>query len=434
MNMNSFPFSDELNRRRFVSLAAKSFLGVSILPWASHRSLRGAGLGLNRPLNHAPKAKNVIYLYMSGGMTHLDTFDPKSGTETGGPTQTIKTNADGVQLAENLPLLANHADKIAVVRGMTSTKGAHQQGNYFMHTSYAQRATIVHPSMGAWMTRLDGRFNPTLPGAVVVGGGSRHPLSGFLSTSHQPLAVGNPNEGLKNVKKLWGMTEEKFEQGLDLSQRLDRSFTEKYNLDKVNAYSDMYDDAVRLMKSKDLKAFDLNQESQTTRDSYGSDNFGQGVLLARRLVERQVRFVEVQLGGWDTHQNNFSRVPERCAILDQALSALLDDLTKRGLLEETLVVLATEFGRTPTINVNEGRDHYPKAFSCMLAGGGIRGGQVWGETDEEGREVIENKVEIPDFNATIAYCLGLPLDEIVYSPTRRPFTLSDKGNPLVELL
>ena len=434
MNMNSSLFSDELNRRRFVSLAAKSFLGVSILPWASHSSLSGAGLGLNRPLNHAPKAKNVIYLYMSGGMTHLDTFDPKTGTETGGPTQTIKTNADGVQLAENLPLLANHADKIAVVRGMSSTKGAHQQGNYFMHTSYAQRATIVHPSMGAWMTRLDGRFNPTLPGAVVVGGGSRHPLSGFLSTSHQPLAVGNPNEGLKNVKRLWGMTEEKFEKGLNLSQKLDRSFTQKYNLEKVNAYSDMYDDAVRLMKSKDLKAFDLKEESESTRESYGSDNFGQGVLLARRLVERQVRFVEVQLGGWDTHQNNFSRVPERCAILDQALSALLDDLSKRGLLEETLVVLATEFGRTPNINVNDGRDHYPKAFSCMLAGGGIRGGQVWGSTDEEGREVIENKVEIPDFNATIAYALGLPLDEIIYSPTRRPFTLSDKGQPLTQLI
>ena len=434
MNMNSSPFSDELNRRRFVSLAAKSFLGVSILPWASHHSLSGAGLGLNRPLNHAPKAKNVIYLYMSGGMTHLDTFDPKTGTETGGPTQTIKTNADGVQLAENLPLLANHADKIAVVRGMSSTKGAHQQGNYFMHTSYAQRATIVHPSMGAWMTRLDGRFNPTLPGAVVVGGGSRHPLSGFLSTSHQPLAVGNPNEGLKNVKRLWGMTEEKFEKGLNLSQKLDRSFTQKYNLEKVNAYSDMYDDAVRLMKSKDLKAFDLKEESESTRESYGSDNFGQGVLLARRLVERQVRFVEVQLGGWDTHQNNFSRVPERCAILDQALSALLDDLSKRGLLEETLVVLATEFGRTPNINVNDGRDHYPKALSCMLAGGGIRGGQVWGSTDEEGREVIENKVEIPDFNATIAYALGLPLDEIIYSPTRRPFTLSDKGQPLTQLI
>ena len=188
------------------------------------------------------------------------------------------------------------------------------------------------------------------------------------------------------------------------------------------------------MKSKDLKAFDLSEEKDNLRESYGEDNFGQGVLLARRLVERQVRFVEVQLGGWDTHQNNFTRVPERTAILDQALSALLDDLSKRGMLDETLVVLATEFGRTPIINVNEGRDHYPKAFSCMLAGGGIKGGQVWGKTDKEGREVVEQKVEIPDFNATIAYSLGLPLDQIIYSSTMRPFTLTDKGQPITQLI
>ena len=193
----------ELERRRFISLAAKGFLGVSILPWTMPERSFGAGLGLNRPLNHAPKAKNVIYLYMSGGMSHIDTFDPKPGAETGGPTQAIKTNTDGMELAENLPMLANHADKIAVIRGMTSTKGAHQQGNYFMHTSYAQRSTIVHPSMGAWMTKLDGRFNPTLV-AVVVNGGSRHPLSGFLPSAHQPLAIGNPNEGLRNCKMLKG--------------------------------------------------------------------------------------------------------------------------------------------------------------------------------------------------------------------------------------
>ena len=161
---NTIALADEFSRRRFVTQAAKTFLGVSILPWAVSPKAQAAGLGLNRPLNHAPKARNVIYLYMAGGMTHIDTFDPKPGTETGGPTQAIKTKADGVQLAENLPLLANHAKKIAVVRGMTSTKGAHGQGNYFMHTSYAQRSTIRHPSMGAWMTRLAERSNPTCPG------------------------------------------------------------------------------------------------------------------------------------------------------------------------------------------------------------------------------------------------------------------------------
>ena len=230
-----------------------------------------------------------------------------------------------------------------------------------------------------------------------------------------------------------GLTEEKFNRNLELAKKLDRSFVEKYDLAKVRSYADMYEDAVRLMRSKDLDAFDISKEPKEIREEYGKDNFGQGVLLARRLVEKQVRFVEVQLGGWDTHQSNYDRVSERCDILDQALSALLNDLHNRGMLEETLVVVATEFGRTPDYNVNDGRDHYPKAFSCMLAGGGIRGGQVWGSTDEEGREVVDGVTQIPDFNATIAYALGLPLDEIVFSPSRRPFTLSDKGQPLTQL-
>ena len=430
MSTHSF-FQSELNRRAYLSYAAKGFLGVSILPWAINSPAIGAGLGLNRPVNYAPKAKNVIYLYMSGGMSHLDTFDPKT-SEVRGPMEQVKTKTDGLVLAETLPLLANHSDKIAVIRGLTSTKGAHEQGNYFMHTSYDKRGTIVHPSMGSWLTRLDGRFNPTLPGAVVVGTGNQHPLSGFLSTQHQPLKVGAPGKGLANCEHK-GFDEDTFNRNLNLSQKLDESFVQKYNLAKVRSYADMYEDAVRLMRSKDLDAFDLSQETQAVRDAYGRDNFGQGVLLARRLVEKQVRFVEVQLGGWDTHNNNYERVYERCDILDQALSALLDDLHKRGMLDETLVVLATEFGRTPDYNVNEGRDHYPKAFSCMLAGGGIRGGQVWGATDEEGREVVDGVTQIPDFNATIAYALGLPLDEIVFSPSRRPFTLADKGHPLTQL-
>lgn len=428
---NHFSSYSELNRRAYLSMAAKGFLGVSILPWASSSKLQAAGLGLNRPVNYAPKAKNVIYLYMSGGMSHLDTFDPKT-TAVRGPMESISTKTDGMILAQTLPLVANHSDKIAVIRGLTSTKGAHEQGNYFMHTSYDKRGTIVHPSMGSWLTRLDGRFNPTLPGAVVVGTGNQHPLAGFLPSSHQPLKIGRPDKGLMNCEHR-GLTEWKFNRNLELSKKLDRSFVEKYDLAKVRSYADMYEDAVRLMRSKDLDAFDIGKEPLEIREEYGKDNFGQGVLLARRLVEKQVRFVEVQLGGWDTHQSNYDRVTERCDILDQALSALLNDLHNRGMLEETLVVVATEFGRTPDYNINDGRDHYPKAFSCMLAGGGIRGGQVWGSTDDEGREVVEGSTQIPDFNATIAYALGLPLDEIVYSPSRRPFTLSDKGQPLTQL-
>ena len=218
-----------------------------------------------------------------------------------------------------------------------------------------------------------------------------------------------------------------------LADAFDKKFHETYSHKSVRAQSEMYDDAVRLMRSEDLQAFDLTQESEATRENYGNNGFGQGVLLARRLVENDVRFVEVSLGGWDTHSNNFPSVSARASILDQALSTLLADLTRRGMLEETLVVVATEFGRTPRINQNNGRDHFPKAFSTMLAGGGIKGGQAYGLTDETGENVVENKVQVPDFNATIAHALGLPLDKVVLSPSKRPFTVAHKGRPILDL-
>jgi len=188
-----------------------------------------------------------------------------------------------------------------------------------------------------------------------------------------------------------------------------------------------------LMKSSDLAAFNLEGEDRGLRDSYGRNPFGQGCLLARRLVEHDVRFIEVTLGGWDTHTNNFERVAENANVLDGALATLLNDLERRGMLEETMVVVATEFGRTPKINDNDGRDHSPTAFSCLLAGGGVRGGQVVGATDGTGKNVVDGKISVPDFNATIAYGLGLPLEKAIYSSTGRPFKVADKGRPMTEL-
>jgi uncharacterized protein (DUF1501 family) len=230
-----------------------------------------------------------------------------------------------------------------------------------------------------------------------------------------------------------GMTDERFNFHRTLAEKLDAPFVEKYDQKNVRAYTDMYDDAIRLMRSRDLAAFDISEEPDGMKERYGRNAFGQGCLLARRLVENGVKFVEVSMGGWDTHNSNFVNVPEKAGELDVALSTLLSDLERRGLLADTLVVLATEFGRTPEINANEGRDHHPQAFSCLLAGGGIRGGQVYGKTDERGAKILENKVRIEDFNATIGYALGLPLDQVLYSPSMRPFTVADKGKPVVEL-
>jgi hypothetical protein len=423
--------ADELSRRDFVTRAAKTCLGVSVAPLLLNKA-QGAFEAASKA-RQLPTAKNVIYLYMSGGMTHLDTFNPQPNCEEAGPVKPIPTSADGVQVSEYLPLTAKQMHHIAVVNSLTSTQGAHAQGNYFMHTSYTVRSTIRHPSMGAWLTKYQGRSNPSLPASVVVTNDSKHPGAGFFEAAVSPLVVSDPSAGLQNSRMPGNLSESNFNYRLNLAGKLDAAMRSTYDYADVRAMADVYKDAVGIMKSEDLAAFDINKEPAEMHALYGSDPFNQGCLLARRLVEHGVRFVEVTMGGWDTHADNFVRVPEHCSKLDRALAALIGDLERRGLLSETLVVLTTEFGRTPKINQNDGRDHYPRAFSSIMAGGGIRGGQVFGKTTKGGHEVAENKVTPPDFNATIAYALGLPLDQVIYSPSKRPFTIADKGQPITQL-
>jgi hypothetical protein len=423
--------SDELSRRHFISNSAKTLLGVGFLPSMMPHTLL-AGLekeGVAAP--RKPTAKKVIYLYMSGGMTHLDTLDPKPGTDEQGPVEAIATKADGIQVSEYLPMLAQEMDKAVLIRSLSSTQGAHEQGNYYMHSSYQMRGTIKHPGLGAWVERLDGKKNRTLPASVRIGGSSRGSGSGFMESKYAPLVLGSANEGLKNSKI--AVSEKEFQDRLMLANQFDEAFHGRYDHKDVRAYADMYQDAIRLMKSEDLKAFNLGHEKDEIRDEYGRNGFGQGCLLARRLIENDVRFVEVTMGGWDTHSNNFESVERRCSSLDQGIATLIRDLERRGMLDETLVVLATEFGRTPRINQNNGRDHFPKAFSGLMAGGGISGGQVFGKTDESGMNIVENGVSVPDFNATIAYALGLPLEERIYSGNGRPFTVADKGQPVTSI-
>lgn len=424
---------NDLSRRTFVSGAAKTFLGVSAMSTLRTQVIAAPGQGTS-PLKQAATARNVIYLYMNGGMSHLDTFDPKPDkADIMGLTKVINTNVDGIRVSNNLPLTARQMDKLAVIRSMSSTQGAHEQGQYYQRTSYTMRSSIRHPFMGAWLQKFQDRGNPTLPGSVMIGNDSRHPGAGFFESRFAPLMISDPEGGINNVKTNQWFTEERFHDRLNVAKQLDAKFATTYNTKNVRAYSDMYDDALKMMKSEELKAFDLSAEPEKLRAKYGQDTFGQGCLLARRLVEHGVRFVEVTFGSWDTHNANFTRVPELCEELDAALSTLLQDLESRGMLQETLVVLATEFGRTPEINANDGRDHHAPGFTCLLAGGGVRGGQVWGATDEIGSKVAENGVTIPDFNATIAYALGIPLDTVLYSPSKRPFTVSDKGRPVTQL-
>ena len=421
--------ADPLTRRTFIARASQTFLGLGSLPMldTAYAAVETGAI----PLLPAT-AKRVIYLYMSGGMSHLDTFDPKPGSENQGPTEVIKTNTDGVLVSQYFTNMAHHMDKVAVINSMNTTQGAHAQGRYYMHTNYEMRGTIKHPSVGAWVTRMQGRSNPTLPGHVIVGGGAYTASAGFFGAECAPLPLGDPETGLQHSTPR--VSEDVFARRLERLHDMDQAFMDRFSHKDVDDYQAMFDQAVKLMSSRDLQAFDLSKEPDDLRAAYGQGRFAQGCLLARRLIEHDVRFVEVVSGGWDTHNQNFEAMEDKVPYLDRALGSLLADLDSRGLLEETLVVLATEFGRTPRIvKERNGRNHYPKTFTCLLAGGGIQGGRRYGKTSAGGEEVIEDKVTVPDFNATIAYACGLPTDHVLFSPTGRPFTVGHKGKPVKAL-
>lgn len=418
---------DGCDRRRFLERAAQVALGVSLMPSLDQAVAAAQTTG---------KAKRLIYLYMSGGMTHLDTFDLKPGHENQGSTTPIGTAVPGVQIGNYLPTLAQQFGQIAAIRSMNTQTGAHEAGEYVMRTSYDQIATTRHPSIGPWIQRFQGRRSKTLPDTVLISAPARHPGAGFFDPTFSPLPIGDPNRGLENTKAPEYLTSNSFDRRLRLIDGFDRQFRSKFNVRKVNAYTDLYSEAASLLSSSELKAFDLGEEENAERDRYGRNQFGQGCLLARRLIENNVRCVEVTLGGWDMHNSIYdgNTLPTRAGILDRAMGNLLKDLADRGLLQDTLVVLTTEFGRSPVINYNAGRDHHPAAFSAALAGAGIRGGQLYGKSDPEGHNVEEDGVTPADFNATIATALGLPLNEEIFSPTGRPFKVAHDGSPVEALL
>ncbi len=428
---------DEPSRREFITYAAKAFLGVSLAP------VGGAATALATPaeLRKKPQVTSVIYLFMQGGMSHIDTFDTKPDKPAfQGPTTTIKTKADGIQISGYLPMLAEHAPKMAIIRSMSHTQGAHEQGVHKVRTGYERQPGLTYPALGSWIARLSGReMRAGLPPYIHLGGLGGHPGSGFLAAKYGPVPIEDANSGLRNTHLVKGESRTQIQKRIQLATQLDQRFVQRFGTEDVRAYSDLYTDAARLIESKELEAFDLKKEKPTTRESYGPDSFGQGVLLARRLVEHGAQFVEVDLGGWDTHTNNHQGVQSRAAILDRGLSALLSDLEARGMLETTLVAVVSEFGRSPQLDEQRGRNHHPIAFSTVLAGGRVRS-QIYGATDPTGREVIKDKVSVHDFNATIASMMGVNPAAPVVIPGGRALTLAGpetsptSGKPISALL
>ena len=424
--MNSWNPLTGLSRRDFLRLSAMGVGGAAMSGWMGVLAARAAASGV--------KHKACILLWMDGGPTHKDTFDLKPGTANAGEFKPIDTAVPGMQISEHFPQFAKLTKDAVILRGMSTSEGAHGRARYFMHTGYREgQGGLSYPSIGAIASAELGKEDFPLPNFVAVNGRSYG--SGFLGPKHQPLFVQDANKGVENLKPLIGQGE--FDDRVGLLEEMEQAFYHDYKVGSGTAHETTYRRAVEMMKSKEAKAFDLTDEPAKVREAYGEGKFGQGCLLARRLVETGVPFVEVVQDGWDTHQNNFERVKTLSGELDPAMSQLIRDLKDRGMLDDTLIVWMGEFGRTPKINSRgdkPGRDHYPRAWTTLMMGGGIKTGQVVGKTDAEGAEVIDRKTSALDYLASICKGLGIDHTKINNTPIGRPVRIVDKGGePIKEL-
>jgi hypothetical protein len=377
------------------------------------------------------RADAVILLWMGGGMSHIDTFDPKPGTKTGGEFAGIRTAIDGVTISEILPTVATQLGHAALVRTLTGESGDHGDATHHVLTSYPRVRELVHPSLGSIVADQVDRLGD-LPAFVTIGG--QAPSPGYLGQTAEAYFIGEPGQPDPTVTLPEGITLVRSQRRLEVLGRLNEGFAADAKGPLVDAVDGSYAAAVKLMRSPALAAFDLDDEPAAIREAYGDTKFGRGCLLARRLVEQGVRFVQVNLGGFDTHTENFPAMRGLGAVVDPAIGTLLRDLAASGRLDRTLVLVLSEFGRTPDINGSAGRDHYPDVFSGLVAGAGIRRGFVLGATDREGRRAQERPVRLADLHATVCDQLGINPDREVATPLGRPMTLVNGGRVVNELV
>lgn len=390
-------------------------------------ALGALGLAAPRPaFAQRAKAKRAIILWMAGGPSHIDTFDPKLG-DSQGPFSSIATSVAGVRISEHLPLLAKRMKKLALIRSMTALEGNHKRASYLSSTGYAPTPGIEHPTLGAVLSSVTGEGPAQLPRFVAVGAGPQS--RGFLPLSHAPFSV--PKAAKKNPtldpNRQPNAARAKRRAELMSALKTPPGELAQAHLASVERAQSMLRGAGH--------AFDLSQESARMHERYGEDDFGQGALLARRLLERDVKVVQVNMRGWDTHREGFTKLRSLSNSVDRGMSALLDDLSASGLLDETLVLWMGEFGRTPRINGNQGRGHHPRAYSVALAGGGVQGGQVIGATSADGGAVSEHPVRIPELFASIYAAFGITPDHRLGTPKGRPIAAVDQeAKPIAQLL
>ncbi len=440
-----------IDRRRWLQSAGLGTLGLSMSGWLP---------ALAEQLAADPhRRRHCILLWMGGGPSQTDTFDMKPDHENGGEFKEIATNVPGIRFSEHLPNLAKHADQLAIIRSLSTKEGDHGRGTHLMRTGQPPMGAVRYPAIGAALAKQLASPEVALPPYVSIapfrGFNNEAYGPGFLGPKFAPLVVGatsmgalptaTQGEGFAELKvdalrPPEGISATQMQQRLDLWKTLESRFLAQHPNETIRAHQATYANSLEMIQSDAADAFDLSQESDVVRQAYGKGMFGQGCLLARRLVERGVPFVEVSLNsastgslGWDTHSNNFETVKNLSAELDAGWATLMTELKQRGLLESTTIIWMGEFGRTPKINAGGGRDHFPQAWSCVLAGGGIAGGQTYGSTSADGTHVEEDKASVGEVLATLCTALGVPPDTQNISNTGRPIAIVD-DSPIDRLL
>lgn len=405
--------------------------------------------------NDPRRRRHCILLWMTGGPSQIDTFDMKPNHENGGEFKEVATKVPGLRFSEHLPKLATQADKLAIIRGLSTKEGDHGRGTHLMRTGHKPMGAIQWPSMGAALSKELGAPAQALPSYVSIApyrAFNRQAFGpGYLGPKYAPLVVGatdvgqaTPSEAngfaklrVNSIQAPTGVSAKQMKNRLEIWQHLQKDFVAQHQNSAVLAHHTVYRSSVELMNSDAATAFDLSKEPNNIREAYGNGMFGQGCLMARRLVEQGASFVEVTLGGssagWDTHSNNFESVARLSAELDAGWATLMTELEERGLLESTTIMWMGEFGRTPQINARAGRDHFPQAWTSVLAGGGIAGGQSYGRTSVDGMRVEEDKVGVEQVLATLCSALGVPPDTENIANTGRPLPIVD-GTPIERLL
>ncbi len=412
-----------MNRRHFLNhLAGASAMAGSALAMGQTLKANAPELVKNR--------KAAILLWMGGGPSTMDIWDLKSDSNTGGDFKPIATNGD-VQICEHMPLMAQNMDKMSIVRSMSTREADHMRGRYYMHTGYVPNPNVKHPSYGSVIAHelSASRSDLQIPPFVSVGGNSEGP--GFLGMSWAPFSV-NSNGQVRNLDM--GIQPDRLAQRMDALRLMETGFIKDNRGIAAAEHAKVLGKTLGLMTSDQMNAFKVTQEKDNVQERYGRTNFGRGCLMARRLVESGVPFVEVNLGGWDNHQNIFptlrdNKLPE----LDKGMSALMEDLAERGMLEDTAVIWMGEFSRTPRINGNGGRDHWARSWSAVVGGAGMNSGIAVGETNEDGTKVVGQSYSSEDLMASVCKSLGISLETTFTSQSGRPMKIANSGKVIKEL-